>query len=111
MVQNVVTYTVMVSAPNPDGLLLPGMTADVRVVVQEHHDVMVVPNAALSFLPPQSGVSKSAPGTGVIWLRTKSGRLDPVTVSLGATSDSLTQILSPDLELGEQVAVGYRSKP
>src|SRR5262249_33164962 len=53
MVQNVVTYTVMISAPNPDGLLFPGMTADVRIVVQEQQDVMVVPNAALSFRPKQ----------------------------------------------------------
>lgn len=51
MVQNVVTYTVMISAPNPDAFLLPGMTADVRILVQEHQDAMVVPNAALSFRP------------------------------------------------------------
>lgn len=111
MVQNVVTYTVMISAPNPEGLLLPGMTADVRIVIQEHQDVMVVPNAALSFRPTRDGANNPAPGKGVIWIRTKSGHLDPTTVSLGATSDSLTQILSPDVKTGEQVAVGYRSKP
>jgi HlyD family secretion protein len=110
-VQNVVTYTVMISAPNPEGLLLPGMTADVRIVVQEHQDVMVIPNAALSFRPTRDGANKPAPGKGVIWIRTKPGHLDPTTVSLGATSDSLTQILSPDVKTGEQVAVGYRSKP
>jgi HlyD family secretion protein len=111
MVQNVVTYTVMISAPNPEGLLLPGMTADVRIVVQEHQDAMVVPNAALSFRPTRDGGNNPAPGKGVIWLRTKSGHLAPATVSLGATGDSLTQILSPDLKIGEQVAIGYRSKP
>ncbi|TYO62750.1 efflux RND transporter periplasmic adaptor subunit [Bradyrhizobium hipponense] len=111
MVQNVVTYTVMISAPNPEDLLLPGMTADVRIVVQEHHDVMVVPNAALSFRPVRDGTTDRAPGQGVIWVRTKSGHLDHTTVSLGATSDSLTQILSPDVQIGQRVAVGYRSKP
>jgi HlyD family secretion protein len=111
MVQNVVTYTVMISAPNPEGLLLPGMTADVRIVVQEQQDVMVVPNAALSFRPRRDGANNPAPGKGVIWVRTRSGDLKPATVSLGATSDSLTQILSPDVKTGEQVAVGYRSKP
>ena len=110
MVQNVVTYTVMISAPNPDGLLLPGMTADVRILVQEHQDAMVVPNAALSFRPTRYGGNNPAPGQGVIWVRTKSGHLAAATVSLGATGDSLTEIRSPDLKIGEQVAVGYRSK-
>ena len=110
MVQNVVTYTVMISAPNPDGLLLPGMTADVRILVQEHQDAMVVPNAALSFRPTRYGGNNPAPGQGVIWVRTKSGHLAAATVSLGATGDSLTEIQSPDLKIGEQVAVGYRSK-
>ena len=110
MVQNVVTYTVMISAPNPDGLLLPGMTADVRILVQEHQDATVVPNAALSFRPTRYGGNNPAPGHGVIWVRTKSGHLAAATVSLGATGDSLTEIRSPDLKIGEQVAVGYRSK-
>ncbi|WP_128934999.1 efflux RND transporter periplasmic adaptor subunit [Bradyrhizobium zhanjiangense] len=111
MVQNVVTYTVMISAPNPEDLLLPGMTADVRIVVQEQHDVMVVPNAALSFRPVRDGATDRGPGQGVIWIRTKSGHLDPASVSLGATSDSLTQILSEDVQIGQRVAIGYRSKP
>ena len=110
MVQNVVTYTVMISAPNPDGLLLPGMTADVRILVQEHQDATVVPNAALSFRPTRYGGNNPAPGQGVIWVRTKSGHLAAATVSLGATGDSLTEIQSPDIKIGEQVAVGYRSK-
>lgn len=111
MVQNVVTYTVMISAPNPEDLLLPGMTADVRIVVQEQQDAMVVPNAALSFRPKQDGANNPAPGKGVIWVRTKSGALKSAAVSLGASGDSLTQILSPDLQIGERVAIGYRSKP
>lgn len=111
MVQNVVTYAVMISAPNPDDLLLPGMTADVRIVVQEQQDAMVVPNAALSFRPTRDRADNPAPGKGVVWVRTKSGQLEPATVSLGATGDSLTQILSPDVKTGEQVAIGYRSKP
>jgi HlyD family secretion protein len=108
MVQNVVTYTVMVSAPNPESLLLPGMTADVRIVVEEHPDVIIVPNSALSFRPGLLGASKAEP---MIWVRTASGRLHPAAVSLGATGDSLTEIRSPGINVGDQVAVGYRSKP
>ncbi|MCX7960277.1 MAG: efflux RND transporter periplasmic adaptor subunit [Burkholderiales bacterium] len=51
-VQNVVTYTVVISAANPDLALLPGMTANVRVVVDSRTDVLKVPNAALRFRPP-----------------------------------------------------------
>jgi HlyD family secretion protein len=49
--QNVVTYIVVISADNPDEELLPGMTANIRVVVVEQHDVLLVPNAALRFRP------------------------------------------------------------
>jgi HlyD family secretion protein len=111
IVQNVVTYTVMISASNPDGLLLPGMTADARIVIDEHRDVVVVPNAALKFHPTPDGTSKSAPGNGVIWLRAPSGDLAPATVRLGASGESLTEITSPEIKIGELVAVGYRGKP
>lgn len=49
--QNVVTYTVIVSVANPDGALLPGMTANASFVVSEKRDVLLIPNAALSFKP------------------------------------------------------------
>ena len=50
-VQNVVTYTVLVSAANPDGLLMPGMTANVRIVTDTRESVLKVANAALRFRP------------------------------------------------------------
>jgi HlyD family secretion protein len=51
-VQNVVTYNVVVSARNPDLKLLPGMTANVRLVVDQKDSVLKVPNAALRYRPP-----------------------------------------------------------
>lgn len=54
VVSNVVTYLVDVSAPNPDLQLLPGMTANVRIVTGVQDDVLRVPNAALRFRPPRS---------------------------------------------------------
>ncbi len=51
-VQNVVTYTVMIDVDNPDLSLLPGMTANITVSVQQAHDVFKVPAAALKFAPP-----------------------------------------------------------
>src|SRR4249920_2227028 len=50
-VQNVISYTVVISAANPDQSLLPGMTANVRVVVGNRDNVLKVPNAALRFRP------------------------------------------------------------
>lgn len=51
VVQNVVTYIAVISAPNPDLILVPGMTANVRVVVDNRENVLKVPNAALRFRP------------------------------------------------------------
>src|SRR5437879_518814 len=51
VVQNVVTYTVVVAVDNPSGRLLPGMTANVKLVVAEKSSVLKLPNAALRFRP------------------------------------------------------------
>ncbi len=51
VVSNVVTYTVVVSASNPDLKLLPGMTANVRIVTAQKEKALKVPNAALRFRP------------------------------------------------------------
>jgi HlyD family secretion protein len=51
VVQNVVTYTVLVSADNSDLRLLPGMTANTQIIVDERPDALKVPNAALRFKP------------------------------------------------------------
>ncbi|HEX2116499.1 MAG TPA: efflux RND transporter periplasmic adaptor subunit [Alphaproteobacteria bacterium] len=51
-IQNVVTYTVVIAADNPDLRLLPGMTATVRIVSDRRDDVLRVPNAALRYRPP-----------------------------------------------------------
>src|SRR5437899_5001784 len=49
VVQNVVTYTVVVAVDNPSGRLLPGMTANVKLVVAEKSSVLKLRNAALRF--------------------------------------------------------------
>jgi HlyD family secretion protein len=51
-VQNVVTYTAIVSANNDRGELLPGMTANVRITTDSREAVLKVPNSALRFRPP-----------------------------------------------------------
>lgn len=68
-VQNVVTYTVLVTADNASGELLPGMTANVRIVTDTRESVLKVPNAALRFRPagesaPAADDAGAVAGTG-----------------------------------------------
>jgi HlyD family secretion protein len=60
--QNVVTYTVVIDVANPGGRLLPGMTANVRMIVAERPDALKVPNAALRFRPPGETAPPPPPG-------------------------------------------------
>lgn len=53
-VQNVVNYTVVVDAENPEGLLLPGMTADMDFIVELKKDVLLAPIAATKLQPTPS---------------------------------------------------------
>ncbi|MEX2148118.1 MAG: efflux RND transporter periplasmic adaptor subunit, partial [Candidatus Rokuibacteriota bacterium] len=62
VVQNVVTYTVVIGVDNPGGRLLPGMTANVKMIVAEKPSVLKVPNAALRFrLAGADGAPAAAP--------------------------------------------------
>ncbi len=58
-VQNVVSYTVVISAQNPDMALLPGMTANVRIVVEDRASALRVPNAALRWRPAGAADSRA----------------------------------------------------
>lgn len=112
--QNVVTYTVMVSAANHDLALFPGMTAIVRITVDEARDVLKVPNAALRFvptgreapvaeLPAQSGERPGLPG--LLWVLNERGEPEPVPVRVGATDSYFSAIVSGAVELGDAVIV------
>jgi HlyD family secretion protein len=59
-VQNVVSYTVVISAANPDMALLPGMTANVRIAVENRASALKVPNAALRWRPAGAADAKGA---------------------------------------------------
>jgi len=57
-IQNVVNYTVIVDAPNDQGLLLPGMTATVDFVIEEVNNVLLITNKAFSWTPPMEDMKK-----------------------------------------------------
>jgi len=58
--QNVVTYVAIISAPNPELILLPGMTTNVRITVAQREQVLRIPSAALRYRPPGT----ATPGKG-----------------------------------------------
>ncbi len=51
---NVITYTVVINAPNPEKILMPGMTANATFFVTERKDIPLVPAKALRFTPDQA---------------------------------------------------------
>ena len=93
IVQNVVTYTAIISAPNPELLLFPGMTAMLRIVVSDTGETLKIPNQALRFQPQPSGSASGAQARNLntpplgnsakVWLVDTDGRPVPVAVSVG----------------------------
>lgn len=63
VVQNVVTYIAVIATSNSDLSLFPGMTANVRIVVDTREKVLRVPNAALRFRP--AGIAEARPPENV----------------------------------------------
>ena len=63
-IQNVITYTVVIAADNPDLKLLPGMTATVTIITDRRDDVLKVANAALRWKPPGRAPQQPRPGAG-----------------------------------------------
>ncbi len=104
--QNVVTYNVVVEASNPDGILLPGMTANVTITVDRRQDVLRVPNAALSFRPNEPAADsqrRAARGSQVYVL--EGGEPKAVKVRTGITDGSHTEIVEGELQPGDLVVL------
>ncbi len=57
-VQNVVTYNVIINVNNPELKLMPGMTANITILIEEEKNVLKVPSLALKFEPPFDGEKK-----------------------------------------------------
>ena len=103
---NVVTYEVVISAPNDDLKLIPGLTASVAIYTLELHDVLCVSAKALRYTPKETTVGpddviEPCEAKNRLWYRDgKTFRALPVEV--GASNGVLTQILSGVNE-GQQV--------
>jgi HlyD family secretion protein len=117
VVQNVVTYSVIVSAENPDLALLPGMTAVVRVRVAEARQALRIPNAALRFVPAgdddpgltADAMTDSAPSDelpNTVWTLGGDGRPTPVRVRIGASDGQFSTVVAGALAPGDTLITG-----
>ncbi|MGI5864269.1 MAG: efflux RND transporter periplasmic adaptor subunit [Myxococcales bacterium] len=133
-VQNVVTYDAVVSVENPELKLRPGMTADVSFLVDEQDDVLMVPNAALRFRPPEEYLAKaraqleqggegaasdgkanaerraeraaSGRGKRPLWRLGPDGKPQAVRVEIGISDGRNTAVSGPGLKEGDLVITG-----
>ena len=122
MTQNVVTYIVEVVANNPDGRLLPYLTASVKFEVNRRKDVLLVPNAALRWQPAAeqivtesrqtaaNSVSPANPNerTGTIWA-VQGQQVRPVQVRLGVSNGKMTEVEGEGLAEGAEIATGVQN--
>jgi HlyD family secretion protein len=135
VLQNVVTYDVVVSAPNNDQVLLPTMTANVRIVTDTKEDVLRVPNAALRFRPPgveaeqrerpagggqrpgggagpgagpggREGGARASVTRGRVWVLDATGKPQAIPIQLGISDGTMTEVTGGELAEQQQVLVG-----
>ena len=108
---NVVTYEVVISAPNPDLKLKPGLTANVTIYTLERTGIVSVPTKALRFTPTKETVGKQdkiidCQGTHKLWVR--DGRtFRAYAVKTGITNGTRTEIVS-GLKEGATVVVDLK---
>ncbi len=89
-----VNFTVTVELTDADEQVKPGMTAAVTIRVKEVKDALLVPNRAVRVVN----------GQRVVYIL-KDGLLTLVTVRLGATSDSMSEVVGGDLQAGDTIVL------
>jgi HlyD family secretion protein len=112
-VQNVVTYKGVLLVKNPNLLLKPGMTATAEILTGKIDNALLVPNAALRFVPSDA-IVKSAPaaqnGTGLGRVWTVAGKTLKVhDLKLGGSNGRYTVVLSGDIKPGDQVVTDSKA--
>lgn len=125
LVQNVVTYSVVIDFENPQEKLLPGETAYVTIPTGHAKNALEVPNSALIFTPstppatiqklysqyhvPRQAFTNHLGGWQVVWkLVTQNGNQEtvPVAIRAGISDFNHTQVLEGDLNVGDKVITG-----
>lgn len=111
-IQNAEAYDAAISAPNPGGLLEPGMEAAVKIVTASRDDVLRAPLEALRFTP--SGIAPALAALPEGWSRLwvlRDGKPTPVAVELGLEGGNFVEILKGDLKLGDELIVKESEPP
>ena len=119
---NVITYTVVVDAPNPEKKLMPGMTANVSFYVTEKKNIVLLPAKALNFNPdpaqlsqyteshPEIEIQRSTPETSgkTIWLK-QGNQLKKQKVDLGDTDEIYYEVIS-GVKDGDEVVLAINAE-
>ena len=109
--QNVVTYNVVVTADNREGILLPGMTAHVHITLRTRANALRVPNAALRFVPRggrETGTERrraEAPDRKTVYRLEEGKRLVPVQISTGISDNHYTEVVGGELRAGDTIVL------
>lgn len=128
VVSNVVSYTVVIAAANPELILLPGMTANVRITTAQKEGVLKIANAALRFRPPSTDNKPAASGkpagsgagtgrgsgkpggggvgTGKLWVVGTDGKPSVIEVKTGINDGSQTELVDSALAEGREIIIG-----
>lgn len=118
-VQNVITYDAVVGVSNPDLKLFPGMTANVKILVNQRPNVLKVPNAALRYHPASEapapataakGARKASAPEQAVWVLDEGNQPRRVVVSTGETDGTYTEVTSGDLKDGDRVILAALAK-
>jgi HlyD family secretion protein len=123
IVQNVVTYDVVILVSNKDLKLKPGMTANVSVMIAHREGVLKIPNAALRFRPesakmesgkggpPQKAGERVKPAEGDqgrpgrVWVLSPERKPTPVSITLGITDGTSSEVIGGNLHEGAEVII------
>jgi HlyD family secretion protein len=113
-VQNVITYDAVMDVPNPELVLLPGMTANIRIPVQVRDNVLRISNSALRYkpvdntkggpaTPPVKGIKQQAQQS--VYVLNAAGIPEERKIQVGISDGLYTAVLSGDLHEGDAVIV------
>ena len=110
---NVVTYEVVIDAPNPELKLKPGLTANITVYTMEKNDILLAPLKAFRFTPktaPENPQTTQAPQAGKgekgVWLQTAEG-IVPKVIKVGVSDGIYTEV-KEGIQEGSRLIVGVQ---
>jgi len=111
-VANVITYDAVIGVSNPDLKLFPGMTANVKILVNQRLNVLKVPNAALRYHPATAPAAAAAKGAGkgaapekAVWVLDAENKQQRVVVATGESDGEYTEVTQGGLKDGDRVIV------